>query len=548
MNKDEIAHYTRINGYNIEHYKEAALVQQKELEQALQSASSFNTNSIAGQFNVLFATLCELNSDFRFTPTTNLGDLYDGVIAACPDWFNLQTTEEEFWEVLKAKGVPKKQYFTSLDQINFINAQPNQKGEYSMRELLDWLEEVSKSEATPKPISPPKLRLPKYAAQTTFIEARSVSHALSDAQSHEGWSDVEGEMALLHAPKVKGRKTSLQTRLQPSLELWSWLGIKNHTKDALWDTLKKLNFETNITFQVTLACLLQTEHARREFTLDEIIKLIGRETDARRSQESRQKLRREVWGNILVLASMPVIGARNGTWREPGGKGERRAAIPKEALISRDPLLVITGGKTTDDNGPPKEVSLTAGEWLMPWLGNREMLSSFGDVLKLAHIPRGNTSGAWAVCIGLALQQKWREEAVKAHKKRNSRGDDSKPKVEVLKFRPFTRRELLTELFQCNDDPRTILNDPKGRRKRAEEHWVKAIKELKKQGVIGHYHELALPNTGDTNADWLDQPLSIRPEEKDLKNALLIHDAAREAKARAARSGKKTHKEKPSQE
>ncbi len=384
---------------------------------------------------------------------------------------------------------------------------------------------------------------PTKLRQSTFIEARALSHAISDAPNGANYREVEGENAVLHSIK----KVPLQTRFQPSIELWSWWGIKP-TKEAVMDALKKLNFETNVTFQVTLACLLQTEHTRRTFKLDEIIKLIGRDTDARRSKDTRQELRREAWGNILALASMPVVGARNGLWREPNSTGEKRPLMPKESLISRDPLLVITGIVSTNNSQePPENFTLTAGEWLMPHIGNREILSDLGDVLKLAQIPRGKPSGAWAMCIGLALQQQWREEATKAEKKFVSRGKTEGPKIEVLRFRPFTRRELLTEFFKCDDEnsPNTILGDPKGRRARAEEYWRTAITELKTLGLIGDYQELKTlkqMGTTDMNAAWLDQPLSIRPSGEILKDALEIHNDALEARKRGRVSGKKSLK------
>lgn len=392
-----------------------------------------------------------------------------------------------------------------------------------------------------EPTSKPKAKLPKSARQGTFIEARSVSHALSNAPHGTNWRDIDGANALLH----KGMGRGLDVRFEPTERLLNHWGNTTPTKQALRDALKRVDFETNITFQMVLACILETPLARRSFTLGELIKLIGRDTDARRSSAARQKLELEVWENILTLTSLPIIGARGGNWLEPAPNGEKGAKMALEKLTSRDPLLVITGVKDSPNSVLPRQFSLTAGEWLMPHIGNRKFLEDFGDVLKIATISRGKVSGAWAACVGLALQQKWREQASKAQKNRASRGKETK--VEVLKFRPFTRRELLMQVFQCDDQnsPNTILNDPKGRRQRAEEYWKAAIEELKSVGLVGYYREVTAldgMNTNDLNEAWLDQPLDIRPTDKFLADALAIHKAALEAKARAKRSGKSAPK------
>jgi hypothetical protein len=390
---------------------------------------------------------------------------------------------------------------------------------------------------TPSQAKPSKQIIPKRLAQFTFIEARAIAHALSDAPTLTNWQDVEGAIALLHSPP----NAKHQVRFEPNALLTTWWGYPTPAdKQALWNELKTISFEGVVTFYVVLAGILRTDKARWTTSLDDLIKMIGRDTDARRSESERRKLRREVWRYLLLFDSLPVIGARTGIWKEPAPKGVKRDKMAQERLISRDPLLRIVGTRATeqtafDNSEPPKEVSLVAGEWLMQFHGNREFLAEFGDVLSIASIPRRRPSGAWAACIGFALQQAWRELATRTKQHPVKRGKDSQ--IEAV-FRPFTRRELLTQTYRSDYDVEEILKDPKSGH-RAREYWTGAIKKLKEQNVIGHYSEGKEPATDDWREGWLDQPLIINPKDERLAAVFAIQEAATEAKKRGQRQSKK---------
>jgi hypothetical protein len=397
-------------------------------------------------------------------------------------------------------------------------------------ELRDLLGEKLKPKGT---ALESRATLPVILPHPTFIEARQFTGAISDGRDGRHWGEIPGAFALLHCPP----KSQHQTRFEPNAMMLNWWGVSSAQPQALFDELARLDFDAVILFQVTLSAILHTEKARwSNVSLDSIIKLIGRDTDARRSSESREKWRRKVWRWLVLFDSMAVYGTRPGRWREPGTKGEKRAKMDTQALYSRDPLIRIVGTRDTeqgtfDGSAPPKEVSIVPGDWLMQFHGNRELLSEMGNVLQIAQISRGKPSGAWAACAGLMLNQLWREGATRATKGRNSRGKDTK--TEVLKFRPFTRRELLAETVRSDYDVHAILNDPKNRRERVETYWKEATKELKKRGVIGYYAELKGRAGDNWREEWLDQPLDIRPVGETLENALTIHDTAAKLKQRS---------------
>lgn len=382
------------------------------------------------------------------------------------------------------------------------------------------------------PDKAPRRKLPRALPYPTFGEAKAGALAISDGRDGRDWRSIEGAIAVLHAPS----RASHQVRFEPNNLLVTWWGKPLTNPETLWDELKKMDMDSVMLYQVTLANILFDPKARFTASLDELIKAIGREGEAKRSAQSRAEWRQKVWRTLLLFDSLSVIGARNGTWREPGSAGETRAKMPADKLISRDPLFRIIGTRETeqgsfDKSEPPKEVSLVPGEWLMQFHGNREMLSDFGDVLKIAAIPRGKAAGNWAACIGLILTQLWRERAAKATRKRAG-------SAQTLDFGSFTRRQLLAKTLRSDHDVDTLINDPEGRGARVRGYWKAAIQELKNADVIGHYAEGEEPGHEDWRERWLDQPLDIRPKTA-MQNALEINASATKARARTTRKTKK---------
>jgi len=391
-------------------------------------------------------------------------------------------------------------------------------------------------------IRPHKTHLPQRLPQPTFMEAKAGAHALSDAPKMRNWISLEATDAWLHCPE--GAKH--QTRFSPNSLLLSWWGAPQSSRiDQIEEELQNLDFDAVVTYCVTLSGILSDPAARLTISLDNLIKLIGRDEDAKRTREARQEWRRKVWRWLLIFDSLAVVGARPGkNWKEPKVSGEARKRMPAQKLYSRDPLIRIMGTFTTeagtfDDRKPPVEVTISAGEWLMQFHKNREMLSDFGDVLNIAKIPRGKPSGSWAVCAGLMLQQLWREESSRAELHLVSRGKTDEPKRETLRFRHFTRRELLTKMLRSDHDVNELLSKDNART-RVPTYWKQAIKWLQDSNVIGSYREVEAedrPNWKSRSClnwrdAWLDQPLDIRPTDSILNDAIAINKAATKARRR----------------
>lgn len=385
-----------------------------------------------------------------------------------------------------------------------------------------------------------KSRLPEHFPQPTFYESRCQATAISDGPDLRDWGVVEGMIAMLHAPK----DSDMQTRFEPCSLLLGWWGKPTGAElGTLQSELQSLEFDALVTYFVCLSWAIEKYQVTT--SLDSIIESIGRGTDARRSTKERAKWRAKVWRWMLLFHSLAVIGARPGTWREPRDGDKPRKKIDPGKLYSRDAMLQIIGQRATeqgtfDNSAPPKEITFVAGAWVNQWRGNREMLSDFGNVRTIASIPRGKPSGAWAACIGFALHQKWREQAASAPVSRITKGDK---KVITQKFRPFTRRVLLTQLWRSDVDPKEILKGDHP--ERAKEYWDAAIGILRKDNIIGIYKEIQpLPTEREGWQDaWLDQLLDIRPTGDNRKDAIEIHQSAEAARKRTRK--KTTPKEAP---
>jgi hypothetical protein len=413
-------------------------------------------------------------------------------------------------------------------KIREVMAQIEQSPELDQT-LREYISRFSEWLKLPETEKRKKHQAPRALPQPTFYEARTGATAISDGRDLRDWNPIEGMMAMLHAPK----DSIMQTRFEPCSLLLGWWGKPAGAElETLQCELQKLEFDALVTYFVCLSWAV--EEYQVTASLDSIIEAIGRGTDARRSTKARQALRAKVWRWMLLFDSLAVIGARRGTWREPRDGDKKRAKMDADKLYSRDALLKIIGTRATeqgtfDNSAPPKEVTFVAGPWVNQFRGNREILSDFGNVRAIASIPRGKPSGAWAACIGFALNQKWREQAATAPVTRTTRGTK---KIATQKFRPFTRRVLLAQLWRSEVNPEEILKGTNP--ERAKEYWEAAVVILKKDGIIGIYKEIEPLAEGrqDWQDAWLDQPLDIRPAGDSRRDAIEIHQSAETARKR----------------
>jgi hypothetical protein len=366
------------------------------------------------------------------------------------------------------------------------------------------------------PHLPAPLPLPILIPQQTFQEAKTVAVAIADGPALRRWTPIEGELALRHA--VKG--SPLETKLVGAPML-NWLGLPS-TVESLRGELQQAGLPAVLLLHVTLGAALDKVLSQRTYvtvSIDELVSAIGWQP---RSRAERATMRRRVWRWIALFHHMEVIGRRDGKFRDP----DTRELVD---TTSRDALVQIVGRQMPkqlafDDSTPPLEVTYVAGPWIEQWKGDHRLLTYLGDVRKLASIPAGKPSGAWAQAIGLALNQCWRERASYAELGRV--GEDKKLTV---RFDPFTRRQLL-DLFPPTPSVGEVLEGPHPAR--AREYWDEGIKHLQRKRIISHYAELASMEVKRKGwaEGWLDQPLDIRPSKAETEAIATIASRARARK------------------
>jgi hypothetical protein len=320
----------------------------------------------------------------------------------------------------------------------------------------------------------------------------------------------------------------IQVRLNGGEHL-DWWGVPA-THDGLRDALQELGLPAVLLLFVGLGLAMEHPTGRATVAMDDLIRAIGVEP---RSTAERCIWRGRIWGWLLMFENMPVVGKRPGKYRDP----KTRKLID---LVSADPLMRVTGTRqgeqrSLDGSTPPLEVSIVLGEWAMHHCGNRQVLTTFGELLRIAKIPGGKPSGAWAQSIGMALQQRWRERSATADVREV--GDERHLTARFGKA--FTRRDLLT-LYPPSPSVDEVL--ARDHPDRARKYWSDAIGILRDIGVIGHYQELAprgVTRQGWAEA-WLDQPLDIRPTRADVAAVAEISASAATARGRKVQRARKT--------
>ena len=356
-----------------------------------------------------------------------------------------------------------------------------------------------------------RLRLDELS-QPTFPEMKAIAIAIADGPTGRGWNQSIGEMAMVHSRE--GEPIQVRLRARPDI---------SSVNDLLLE-LKAGGVQATLSCKAIVALVICND-GRIDTTLDELIRLVGRGDEARRSEETRAKVRREVWQTFQLFGNMDAIGRRAGVWRD-----RKTNKLIETDII--EPLIQVGYEIPSGTNLPPVRVSLRAGQWLERFIGNRRMLQEYGNILKLTQLPAGQPSGAWAQAIGLALNQLWREQSSYAEITRP--GGDR----QSVRFKPFTRRQLF-DIFTPSLSPYELLSGDNP--KRAIEYWNDAIKKLK-PGIIGYYKELTpkiMPKSGLTAGawrdKWLEQPLDIRPAEASQQDTIKIRTATSALKARAKR-------------
>jgi hypothetical protein len=291
--------------------------------------------------------------------------------------------------------------------------------------------------------------LPAHLPQQTFPEARAAGTALADGPTLSRWAPLPSEAAFSHA--VPDQPLQVHLAAPPG---WD--------ERRLSTALRAAGLGAVLLLHVGLgAVLAAAEPVTLE--LDVLLRAVGRYRNGRQEREAERQRLAE---HLQLIGALAICGRRDGTFRD------RQTRAPLDLPI-REPLLqvlALEGGAAA-----PEQVTLAAGPWLARFRGNHRVLATFGEVGCLAELPGRQAGGAWAQSLGLALQQRWREQATYAQRQRGPDGSIS------LRFRPFRRRELLT-LFRPDPPVEAILagDHPK----RGLEYWNEAIGLLVQQGLL----------------------------------------------------------------
>jgi hypothetical protein len=322
------------------------------------------------------------------------------------------------------------------------------------------------------------------AAVGTYPELAVLGFAAADARTGTHWAEVPGGGALVHSRK----KAGLQVRFAPSAGGDRWADpAPGVLSDDLFAALSA-NGGLDTVFLAQVGAAMAIEHEHDDVSLDDMGRLIGRDP---RTTKEREAMRRDLWERLKFLDGFTVWGVRKGTYRDPSTRKEMR-------LESRDALFLIGGTMwpeqaTLDGSDVPLLVRFAAGPLLAEFRGRPDVLTSYGEYRRIAAIPGAKPSGAWARSLGLALTQRWREQA--------SYGGVQK----------FARRYLLTQ-FPPAPTVQEVLADTT-HATRARGYFTQALALLKTAGVIAAYTEpdpATLPRYRWADA-WLKQTVDVTP-------------------------------------
>jgi hypothetical protein len=436
------------------------------------------TQKLIGELRAEFVTLAlEVITDLPVNAETDFIELSAALSKARPQWGLKESNPiESVWELLEQESQQK-------------------------------LSDVGGTTTTT--VKRERTRLPKELWQMTFREARNACVAIADGALLRRWEEIRGETALHHV--MEGEPLSVKLSAGQSL---AGLG-HDSTYDDLREELKALDARSVLLFHVLIGLALQEAHVTLE--LDDLIRAVGWQPHDR---QERAEMRRRLFRTLIVIDSITVHGRRTGTYRDPVTKDVLDLTIVGKLVMLSE---LQFAEQSSEQAEPPVIVTLTAGPFLDKFRGNHQVLQHFGNVRKLTELPTGKPSGAWALSIGLALNQLWREGASRVEVA--NAGDDGHKTVRYQ--RPFTRRQLL-DMFRSEPLVGDVLRSKNPMR--AQQYWSEAISLLKKKNIIGHYKELdKLP---DRRSGWQDfwlnhQRLDIRPKGEGLEAVLKL---ARKAK------------------
>jgi hypothetical protein len=361
-------------------------------------------------------------------------------------------------------------------------------------------------------------KFPLIVRQHTFQEVRNLGQAITDGATLDNWKEIPGEVALGHT--IKGQP--IETKLTAGKDI-DWFGAPV-TYDSLREELRKLTPEGVLLFQFALESVLLHQHAT--LSLDDLIREIGWTP---KNREDRNQMRWQIYYWLCVFTNFTSHGTRPGIYKDPITK-------EKGKIITSSSYFAITDKERLEDSDIPLRVTLTASKWIADHKNDNAVLQHFGNLRKLAGLPTGQPRGEYALCIGLAAFQKWREDATRCETKRI--GEQN---IETVIYKPLARFDLLN-MFRPGKFP--IMEILKSDRpKRAQAYWDEAVTELKKRDVIGYYKapdDKALPRKGWQDTWLYGKNIEMRPFGDERQAAVELSKSASSKRKRFRNAKPKT--------
>ena len=374
--------------------------------------------------------------------------------------------------------------------------------------------------------------LPTTLHQQTFAEIRTVQQGLSDGPTAgtpgSAWAYSPPERCAIHTVPTKDNKDKwpLQTRFDPTEIPQKWAiyepsGDEGKDADALFALLRETGTDAAMLMNVAVA--LAIKDPKHLYELDLFVTAAG---EAPRSKTQWREAREKTWLRLRTIMAMRPIGRRIGRYYD-------RHTREYFDLQVNDPLLRIV--HTVDpvqpslDNPTPVAISLDGGAWIEKYRTDPRVLTYFGNIVKLSQITSGRPSGAWARCIGMNLNQAWRESAKDATVTTRD-GNRQAKNTEWA----FTRRELLDGMVTVSPEHHYQAMLDSANPSRARRAFDEAMNILQERGVVGKWYCLSPTPAGRKawKATWLDEEIVAAPGREGVTQTIEIATAQRKALAR----------------
>lgn len=378
--------------------------------------------------------------------------------------------------------------------------------------------------------------LPPELHQQTFAEIRTVQRGLSDGPTAgttgSSWAYSPPERCAIHTvpPKENKDKWPLQTRFDPTEIPQKWAiyepsGDEGKDAGALFALLRETGTDAALLMNVAVAAAILTPKQLYDFDL-----FVAAAGEAPRTKDQWREAREKTWLRLRTIMAMRPIGRRIGSYYD-------RHTREHFDLQVNDPLLRIV--HTVDPVQPPLDsptpvaISLDGGAWIEKYRTDARVLTYFGNILKLSQITSGRPSGAWARCIGMNLNQAWRESAKDA----TVTTRDGGRLVKSAEW-AFTRRDLLDGMVTVSPEHNYQAMLDSENPSRARRAFDEAMNILQARGVVGTWRCLSPKPAGRKawKATWLDEEIAAAPGREGAGQAIEIATAHRKAMARLKRN------------